>query len=90
MNQGQLTQAIAQRFFLTQTESREIIKFILARITEDLKKGRRIYCRGFGTFTKEKRKAKRVRHPRTGKLITIPPRITAEFNPADLLLERIQ
>ena len=90
MNQGQLTRAIAQRFFLTQTESREIIKFILAQITENLKKGQRISCHGFGTFTKEKRKAKKVRHPKTGKLITIPARNTVEFSPSRLLLKELE
>jgi len=72
MNQGELTLAVAKRFFLTQVESREIIKFILAQITEDLKKDKRVSLRGFGSFTKEKRSPKKVRHPKTGKMITIP------------------
>ncbi len=86
MNQGELTLAIAKRFFLTQVESREIIKFILAEITDDLKKGERVYFRGFGSFEKEKRSPKKVRHPKTGKIITIPERVTVDFNPSELLL----
>ena len=39
MNQGELTLAVSKRFFLTQAEAGEIIKFILAEITDDLKKG---------------------------------------------------
>ena len=39
MNQGDLVLAISKRFFLTQVESGEIIKFILSRVTEDIKKG---------------------------------------------------
>ena len=87
MNQKELTLAIAKRFFLTQVESHEIIKFILSEITEDLKKGERISLRGFGSFTKEKRSSRKVRHPKTGKIITIPERVTVNFNPSDLLLE---
>mgnify|MGYP000031196807 CR=1 FL=1 len=90
MNQGELTLAIAKRFFLTQVESREIIKFIIAQITEDLKKGERVSLRGFGSFTKEKRSSKKVRHPKTGKMITIPGRTTIDFNPSELLLRKLR
>lgn len=90
MNQGELTLVISKRFFLTQVESREIIKFILSRITEDLKKGERVYLRGFGSFTKEKRSSRNVRHPKTGKIITIPERTTVDFDPSNLLLKKLK
>jgi DNA-binding protein HU-beta len=89
MNQGELTLAIAKRFFLTQVESQEIIEFILAEITGDLKKGERISLRGFGSFNKEKRSSKKVRHPKTGKIITIPERITIDFNPSKSLIQSL-
>ena len=89
MNQRKLTRTIAKRFFLTQVESKEIIEFILAQITEDLRKSKRAYFRGFGSFAKEKRASKKVRHPATGKIITIPPRITVDFTPSKRLLQNI-
>ena len=89
MNQGELTLAISKRFFLTQTEAGEIIKFILAKITGDLKKGERISLRGFGSFNKEKRSSRKVRHPKTGKIITISERITVDFNPSESLIKKI-
>ncbi len=89
MNQGELTLAISKRFFLTEVESREILKFIFAEIAVDLKKGERISFRGFGSFTKEKRSSKKVRHPKTGKIITIPERTTVEFNPSTSLTQKI-
>ena len=89
MNQGELTLAISKRFFLTQTESGEIIKFILAEITGGLKKGERISLRDFGSFNKEKRSSKKVRHPKTGKIITIPERITVDFNPSEFLIQNL-
>jgi len=89
MNQGNLALAISKRFFLTQVESGEIIKFILSRVTEDIKKGERVYFRGFGSFDKEKRSSKKVRHPQTGKIITIPERTTVDFNPSESLIQKI-
>ena len=90
MNQKEITLAIAKRFFLTQVESREIIEFILTEITEDLKKNKRVYLRGFGSFTKEKRSSKKVRHPKTGKIVTIPERITVDFEPSEYLLQDVR
>ena len=90
MNQGELTLAISKRFFLTQTEAGEIIEFILAEMTEDLKKGERISLRGFGSFNKEKRSSRKVRHPKTGKIITIPERITVDFNPSESLIQNLK
>ena len=89
MNQGELTLAIAKRFFLTQVESQEIIKFIQTEITEDLRKGERVSLRGFGSFNKEKRSSRKVRHPETGKIITIPERITVDFNPSEFLIQNL-
>lgn len=90
MNQKELTIAIAKRFFLTQRESRELIKFILTKFTEDLKKWKRVSLRGFGSFTKEKRSAKKVRHPETGRIITIPERTTIDFTPSKSLLQNLK
>ena len=90
MNQGELALTIAKRFFLTQAESQEIIKFIQAVITGDLKKGERISLRGFGSFNKEKRSSRKVRHPKTGKIITIPERITIDFNPSESLIQNLK
>ena len=89
MNQKELTISISKRFFLTQTETGEIIKFILTEITGDLKKGERISLRGFGSFNKEKRSSRKVRHPKTGKIITIPERITVHFNPSESLIQNL-
>jgi len=90
MNQEELTQAVAKKFFLTKAESRKIIKLILTEITKDLKKGERVYFRGFGSFIKEKRARKKVRHPKTGNLITIPERTTVAFNPSKNLLKSLR
>jgi len=90
MNQGELTLAISKRFFLTQRESREIIDCILSTITDNLSQSKRSYFRGFGSFIKKKQKSKKVRHPKTGKIITIPDRATVDFNPSKNLLRTIQ
>jgi len=90
MNKGQLISAIAKKFFLTQTETEEIIEYALGKVTSDLSKGKRFYLRGFGSFIKEKRASKKVRHPKTRKIIIIPERTTVNFNPSESLIQNIK
>ena len=90
MNEKELVKKIAGQFFLTKVESKEIIQLILTQITNALKNGDRVYFRGFGSFTKAKRSAKKVRHPRTRKMITIPARVTAHFKPSLLFLKNLE
>ena len=87
MNQGQLARSIAKKFFLSQAESGRIIKFILSKIKDDLRNSRRVYFRGFGSFTKKRYPGKRVRHPKTGKMIWFPPKTVVDFKPSKLLLK---
>jgi DNA-binding protein HU-beta len=89
MTQNELTRTIARKFSLTQRESGTIIKFILDSTSVSLKSNRRVYFHNFGSFIKKIHKSKKVRHPKTGKIITIPKRITVDFNPASVLLKRL-
>lgn len=90
MNRGKLTSALAKRFFFTLPEAEEIIAFICSNITKELKTGERVSLHDFGSFVKENRKPKTVRHPKTGELTTIPERIHVEFKPSKELLKKIK
>ena len=85
MNKSNLAEDIAHEFFITRTESEKIINFIFQNISDFLSLDERIYFRGFGSFRRVKRKSKRVRHPKTKKIITIPERWTVDFTPSKKL-----
>lgn len=87
MTKPQLARAIAKEFFLPQVDAAAIITSILARITASLQKGERVYLKDFGSFTKKTRPGRHVRHPQTGQLLWIPPRLDVDFNPARGLLK---
>lgn len=87
MNHGQLAQAIAKEFFLSEPEAAVIIDSILAKITGSLRKDERVYFRNFGSFVKVIHPGHKVRHPKTGQMIWIPPRPDVNFNPAKGLLK---
>jgi DNA-binding protein HU-beta len=50
-------------------------------VKASLKKEERVTLVGFGTFSVSKRKARKVRNPRTGKEIKIPARKVPKFTP---------
>ena len=87
MTQGQLAKAIAKEFFLSQVDAAAVLDSILARMTASLQKGEWVYFKDFGSFTKKTRPGRHVRHPKTGQLIWIPPRLDVDFNPAKGLLK---
>ena len=85
MNQGTLIRALAKEFFLTQKETAEILHSLTTRLTQSLAQGDPVTWRGFGSFHKTTRAAKQVRHPKTGRIITVPARQTVSFRPAPAL-----
>jgi len=53
-------------------------------------RGSKAYFQDFESFINEKRSSKKVRHPKTGKIITIPERITVDFDPSKELLKNLR
>lgn len=52
-----------------------------SEIIEQLKAGKRVTIRGFGSFTPALRKARTGRNPGTGEPIAIPAKRTVKFKP---------
>ena len=89
MNKQDLAINVAVKFFITQVEAGKIVDLILDDITKALVKNDRVYFRGFGSFTKERRKARRVRNPKTKKMMVIAPHYTVKFTPAAALRKKV-
>lgn len=89
MNETEIIKKIAKYLFLTRTEVGEALDYITGEFTQELKKGKRIYVRNFGSLAKVKRKARRVRNPETKKIMIIPTRYTVKFTPSKGLQEKM-
>ena len=89
MNKQDLAIDVAVKFFITQVESEKILRFILDDIAKSLVKNERVYFRGFGSFTRIRRKARRVRNPKTKKMMVIPPHYTVKFTPSNTLHKKV-
>lgn len=60
---------------------RKVLQTFLDEVIQDLKSGNRVEFRHFGVFTPVQRKGRVGRNPKTGKEVTVPPRIGARFRP---------
>ena len=89
MNKRDLAVDVAGEFSLTRTESEKIIDYILEDIANFISIDDRVFFRGFGSFTREKRKASRRRHPKTKKMINLPAYHTVKFTPSKALQEKM-
>ena len=90
MNQRTLAHALAREFFLTQTETAALLRSLTTRLTKALAAGDRVHLINFGSFHPVRRAAKKVRHPKTGKIITLPAYLTVSFTPAASLKNRLR
>ena len=90
MNRGQLARALAKTFSLPQAQAEGILAFLIDQVGQALRRRERLFLRDLGAFTRGVRAAKRVRHPKTGRLIKIPPRPDVRVNPARALLRALR
>jgi len=90
MTKSQLARSTALKFYLSLAEAGRVVDFIFSEIAGGFNKGEWVYLKDFGSFTKKTRPGRHVRHPKTGQLIWIPPRLDVDFNPAKGLLKAKQ
>jgi len=68
---------------------REFLELLLTMIGDDLVETGRLEMRGLGTFAVHRRPARKVKHPKTGKPILIPPRRAIRYRASAVLKERL-
>jgi DNA-binding protein HU-beta len=90
MNQQELARALSKKFDLSRRTSAHLIHFINDKITEAIGRGERFNLRGFGVFVRVRRAAKKVRHPKTGKIIAVPEHQTMDFRPSPEIKDRLK
>ena len=81
MNKAELIERIANETHNTKASTEEFLDATIDVIRRSVKKGDEVKLVGFGTFTKQKRKARTGRNPQTGKEIKIPAAWYPKFRP---------
>ena len=79
MNFNDLIQRIAAEFDMPQEKARQILGFCLDQIAQEVSECNRVYFRGFGSFVKELKPARKYRDPLTGKMKESPEDLRVRF-----------
>jgi len=89
MNKAQLIERIATSTNMTKAQTERMLDCTIENIRKAIKKGDEVKLIGFGTFTKQRRKARMGRNPQTGKSIKIPAAWYPKFRPGSEFKELV-
>jgi len=81
MNKAELIEKVATTTDSTKAHTERVLDATIDIIRRSVKKGDEVKLVGFGTFTKQKRKARKGRNPQTGAEIKIPAAWYPKFRP---------
>lgn len=82
MTRADLVAVLARGSGGSRTAAERALSAFLGGIRDGLRNGGPVTISGFGTFVVARRAARKGRHPRTGRAITIPPARVPRFRPS--------
>jgi len=85
MTNEELVEAVARATKLPKKTVAGVLDFAFDQIARSIRKDKRFWVPGFGTFTVRRRKARPGYNPRTKTAMTIPAARTVGFRPAPQL-----
>ena len=85
MNKKDLSLALSHHMGWTQKESLQFIEFMFDWIKKTLIAKQQVILSGFGCFSLNFRKKRRLLHPVTGQEHVVPERYVPQFTPSRLL-----
>lgn len=88
MNKTDLIREVAE-VLPTRRAAGEAVERLLSVIQEALGRGERVRVSGFGSFSAERRAARKARNPRTGEEIEVEARRVPRFVPAEALKQAV-
>jgi DNA-binding protein HU-beta len=90
MNKAQLIEAIASEAKMTKADANKALKAFINATTKAMSKGERVALVGFGSFSVNKRAARKGRNPQNGKEIKIAAKKVVKFRAGADLAKKIK
>ena len=85
LTRADLSDAVHQQVGLSRSESAELVKSVLDKITDTLVAGETVKLSSFGTFAVRSKGGRIGRNPKTGQEVPITPRRVLVFRPSHVL-----
>ena len=89
LTRADLSDAVHQNVALLRTESADLVKSILDRITETLVQGETVKLSSFGTFMVRSKGGRIGRNPKTGESVGLAGKYVPHFKPGKELRDRV-
>ncbi|MBL8895350.1 MAG: integration host factor subunit alpha [Rhizobiales bacterium] len=89
LTRADLSEAVHRQVGLSRTESAELVKSILDRVTDALEAGQSVKLSSFGTFMVRSKGGRVGRNPKTGEEVPITPRRVLVFRPSQVMKNQI-
>ncbi len=90
MTKAELIDKIAASAGVTKADAAKSLDATIDSVKAALKKGQKVTLVGFGTFSVNKRKARKGRNPRTGQEIKIPATKVPKFTAGKSLKDAVK
>lgn len=68
-------------------EAEKVLNKFISEMRMAIRKGDKVILGGFGSFYPKIRKAQKRRHPKTRKIVILPPKRTVRFIPSNTLFQ---
>lgn len=81
MNKAQLVEKVSAKTKLTKSQSEIVLDATLEIIQRAVSRGEEVKLVGFGTFSRQSRKERKGRNPKTGEPVTVPGAKVPRFKP---------
>ncbi len=78
----ELAKPVAKKAGISQKKAREVINAFLEEVVNQVNSGNRVRIAGLGIFERRVQKARRVRNPRTGKIMRVKEKKKFVFRPS--------
>ncbi len=78
----EIAKPVAKKTGISQKKAREVINAFLEEVVKQVDRGERVRIAGLGIFERRVQKARKVRNPRTGKMMTVKAKKKFAFKPS--------
>jgi len=89
MTKADLVNVIAEKANLQHKQGEMVVNLVFDLMTDSLKKDDRIEIRGFGSFVNRSYGSYNGRNPKTGEVVSVPPKRVPFFKVGKELKERV-
>lgn len=90
MNNKEFISELSSITGYTQTDTQQMVRTVIDKMTEDFDNGDYVQITGFGTFEVRKRLERIVVNPSTQERMLVPPKLVLTFKPISAIKENLK